>query len=163
MVIVARPAGNRYVVVVLWEGKMKYVYLLGLIASCVGLAGWQPQDSAAQAEIQQEITPSTIGSHKKRLVHLVWFKMKEGFDHDAFVKKLQKLDDIEVVNDFEVGNFANLEDPRAMSDFELVLQMSFESEADYRKYQSHPLHLQLKKEIGGFLNGPPVTYDYWSE
>ena len=81
----------------------------------------------------------------------------------SFVKKLQKLDDIEVVNDFEVGSFANLNDPRAMSDFELVMQMSFESEADYRKYQSHPHHLQLKKEIGGFLNGPPVTYDYWSE
>ena len=92
---------------------MKYVCLLGLIASCVGLAGWQPQDSAAKAEIQQEITPSTMGAQKKRLVHLVWFKMKAGFDHGAFVKKLQKLDDIEVVNDFEVGSFANLKDPQS--------------------------------------------------
>ncbi len=142
---------------------MKYVCLLGLIASCVGLAEWQSQDSVAKDAVQQELTSNTDASQKKRLVHLVWFKMKEGFDRDAFVKALRKMDDIEMVNDLEIGSFADLGDPRAMCDFGMVFRMSFENESDYRKYQSHPLHLQLKGKVGDFLTEPPVTYDYWSE
>ena len=124
----------------------------------------QAADDMKQALEQAE---QALGKHKtadaKRLVHVVWFKMKEDADRDAFVTELQKLEGIEEVNDLEVGRFQDLGDARAMSDLDMVMQMGFRSEDEYRTYQDHPIHVQLKSSVGAYISGPPVTYDYWSE
>ncbi len=100
------------------------------------------------------------------LVHIVWLKMKDDAspqDHAALIAELEKLAGISEVKGLEIGRFHELGDSRAMSDLDLVMQMRFSTEDEYRTYQDHPIHLQLKKDIGKYLGGPPVTYDYWTE
>jgi len=118
------------------------------------------QLKAASAEIQKL---KSEAADKKQLIHIVWFKMKPEADKSELIAKIKKLEAIEVLNDLEVGKFQDLGDARAMSDLDLVMQMGFDSEEDYKIYQAHPIHLDLKKAVGVFLSGPPVTYDFWTE
>jgi len=95
------------------------------------------------------------------LVHVVYFKMKADASKEDLITEIKKLEEIEVLHNLEVGVFEDLADPRAMSDYDIIMQMEFEKEADYKTYQAHPIHLALKAAVGQYLAGPPVTYDYW--
>ena len=97
------------------------------------------------------------------LVHIVYFKMKEDASKEGLIKEIKKLEGIEVLHNLEVGTFQDLGDKRAMSEFGIVMQMEFANETDYKTYQAHPIHLALKKAVGAYLAGPPVTYDYWEK
>ena len=94
------------------------------------------------------------------LVHLVYFDLKPEANKKVFVEALKNLGDIPSVNDLEVGHFKDLSDKRALSDFEIMMQMSFDSEKDYTTYQNHPIHLKLKSLAAKFVSAPPATYDY---
>ena len=94
------------------------------------------------------------------LVHTVYLTLKPDADQVALISEINKIEAIEVLHDLEIGTFENLEDKRALSDYQLMMSMSFENEADYKTYQAHELHLALKENIVQFLAGPPVTYDY---
>ncbi len=122
----------------------------------------QTQEKFERATQKSGQSPAPSDS-KRQLVHLVWFDMKADADHRAFFVELRKLEAIQQVNGLEIGKFQELGDQRAMSELELVMRMSFDSEEDYRTYQDHPVHQQLKQDIGLYLDGPPVTYDYWTE
>lgn len=76
--------------------------------------------------------------------------------------KMEKMEAIPVLSNLEIGKFQDLGDQRAMSDFSIVMQMDFDSEENYRRYQEHPIHLALKRAIGLFLGASPITYDYWT-
>ena len=96
-----------------------------------------------------------------KFVHVVYFTLKEKADIDLLIKEIKKLKAIEVLHNLEIGTFADLGDKRALSQYDLVMQMDFKSRADYEIYQIHPLHLQLKKAMMNLLAGPPATYDYF--
>ncbi len=93
------------------------------------------------------------------LVHVVFFKTKPDADLNALGAAIEKLASIKEVKDLQYGSFEDLGDARAL-DFDLMMEMSFDSEADYKIYQAHPVHLQLKEAVKSFLAGPPATYDY---
>lgn len=97
------------------------------------------------------------------LVHIVYFKLKEDASKKGLIAEIKKLKNIEVLDNLEVGVFEDLGDSRAMSDYDVMMQMEFENEEDYKTYQAHPIHLALKKAVGAYLAGPPVTYDYWEK
>lgn len=97
------------------------------------------------------------------LVHIVYFKLKEDASKDGLIAEIKKLEGIDVLKNLEVGTFQDLGDKRAMSQFDVVMQMEFENETDYKIYQAHPIHLALKAAAGAYLAGPPVTYDYWEK
>ncbi|MDF1864785.1 MAG: Dabb family protein [Saprospiraceae bacterium] len=99
----------------------------------------------------------------KQLVHIVLLKLKEDVDKPALINEIKKLENIEEVKNLNIGAFQDLGDARAMSDYEIVLSMEFEAEEAYQTYQAHEIHLKLKENIGKYLAGPPVTYDYWEQ
>jgi len=119
------------------------------------------QLETATSEIQK--LKMELAEDKKQLIHIVWFKMKPEADKSALIAEIKKLEKIEILNDLEVGKFEDLGDTRAMSDLDLVMQMGFDSEEDYKTYQAHPIHLNLKKAAGKYIAAPPVTYDFWTE
>lgn len=94
------------------------------------------------------------------ITHIVFFDLKPEANKEAFINELTKVSEIDEVLDFDYGSFKNLNDARAMQEFELVMEMSFQSEAAYKAYQDHPIHMQLKSNVKDYLNAPPVTYDY---
>jgi len=158
-----------------------FIRALGLGFCCIGLLGTVGCDrvvreeleksEAELARVRQQLDARSSSrteavQEAPRLVHLVWFTLKDGGNEQecrALVAELKKLVEIPGVQDFEVGQFQPLGDERAMSQLDMVMQMGFDSEIAYRTYQDHPIHLQLKEDIGKYLGGPPITYDYWSK
>ena len=119
------------------------------------------------AQLRKIATESENNSNdtRSRLVHLVWFKLKPELSKEQienFIGEVNKLQRIDFVDEFEVGNFADLGDQRAMHDLQMIMSMKFDTEQQYRDYQAHPVHLELKNAAGDYLAGPPVTYDYRS-
>ena len=110
--------------------------------------------SAKAANLEHQIEP------EGDLVHLVFFKVKSDADQAALVAAIKKLATIEAVMDLEVGPFEDIGDARALSDYSLLMQMSFADKAAYETYQKHPVHLELKEKLGAFMAGPPATYDF---
>ncbi len=94
------------------------------------------------------------------LVHLVFLKVKPDADQAALVAEVKKLEGIKEVMDLEIGPFENLGDDRALVEYSMLMQMSFDNKAAYETYQKHPIHLTLKENLGSFVTGPPATYDF---
>ncbi len=65
---------------------------------------------------------------------------------------------LKVLEKYKMDKLKKLE-----KDFYEYNPMGFDSEEDYKTYQSHPIHLGLKKAAGNYIAGPPVTYDFWTE
>ena len=105
-------------------------------------------------QLQAQIEP------EGELVHLVLFKVKPDADQAALVAEVKKLEGIQEVMDLEIGPFEDLGDARALSDYTMLMQMSFADKAAYENYQKHPIHLALKENTGQFMAGPPATYDF---
>ncbi len=120
------------------------------------------QLTALQKTLKEKISTEEEGS----LVHLVFFKVKDDIsveDKTKLMEVLEGLAAIEVVKNLEVGNFEDLGDERALSDYDVVIQMDFSSAADYKKYQEDERHLQAKGALKPFLAGPPASYDFVAE
>ena len=97
------------------------------------------------------------------LVHIVYFNLNEQASVEGLITEIKKLKAIEVVHNLEVGTFQDLGDARAMSYYGVMMQMEFKNEGDYKIYQTHPIHLALKKAVMPYFDGPPATYDYWEK
>jgi len=105
-------------------------------------------------------------SSSTSLVHIVYFpliRQTTRSDISYLIDQIKTLNGIEVVKDLEVGTFQDLGDKRALSQYNVVMQMRFDSQEDYQIYQNHPTHLALREICKAFLNGPPATYDYWTK
>jgi len=98
------------------------------------------------------------------LMHVVYFKMKEGLNAEQMteaVATLESLKQIEEVKTLEVGDLGDTGDARAGSTDGLVLQMAFESLDDLAAYQKNEYHLEQRAKLKDFFGGPPVVYDYY--
>jgi hypothetical protein len=97
------------------------------------------------------------------LKHIVLFNLKDSLpevSHDLFLQSMDQLSSIPEVIEFEWGKFADLKDPRALSEYEYIMRMGFENREAYKRYQNDSLHLRIKKKLRPFLAAPPATYDY---
>lgn len=144
---------------------VKYVLIgsLFLLSACTNTA---IQEELAAVKQDLKVAQNKIVSLKSQLepegelVHLVLFKVKADADQAALVAEVKKLEQIKEVMDLEIGPFEDLGDARALSDYSILMQMSFVNKAAYENYQKHPTHLALKENIGKFMSGPPATYDF---
>jgi len=97
------------------------------------------------------------------LVHVVLFKLKTSMsdgDLKYFEKELWKMASIDVVKNLQIGKYEDLEDKRAMEDYQMIMYMEFRNHDDYIVYKNHPKHLLLKERSRDFLAGVPRTYHY---
>ena len=135
-----------------------FVFLLLTIG--VLLSHCKPIDQSRQKET---LTTSLSGTKAYPLVHIVFFKLKEGTDVDSLIYEIKKIEKIPGLKNLEVGQFKDLDDVRALSEYQVMMQMRFANRADYHIYQKHPLHLSLQENAKAYLAGPPVTYDYFAK
>ncbi len=128
-------------------------------------------NSSLQSEletVQNELTTaretiaelSAPANETGELVHIVLFKVKPDADQAAFIAEIKKLAEIETVRKLEVGPYEDMGDARALSDYGVIMEMTFADKAAYESYQKHPIHLALKDNTMSFLAGPPATYDF---
>lgn len=145
---------------------MKNIGIIILLLCLIGCSNSDNQKALKQMKEELSLAKSTIERLNSQiepegdLVHVVFFKTKPEADIVALGKEIEKLKAIEVIKDLQYGAFENLEDQRALSDYSMMLEMSFDNKVDYQTYQKHPIHLQLKENAKAFLAGPPATYDY---
>lgn len=144
---------------------MKYFlfFSLFILVSCTDTA---TQDELSKVKSELATAKAKISELESSiepegdLVHVVFFKVKSDADEAALVAEIKKLEEIEEVMDLEVGPFEDLQDTRALSEYSVMMEMSFADEAAYQTYQKHPIHLKLKENAKPFLAGPPATYDF---
>ena len=95
-----------------------------------------------------------------KLVHMVFFKLKEGTDEAALTREIHTLASIDGLMDLQTGPFQDLGDERALAEHNWIIEMSFDDVEAYEHYQVHPTHLALKKKLKSWMANPPSTYDY---
>ena len=147
---------------------MKMKYLLLIPALCMFIGCSNPQLEKEVEALKKELSEAEAAivelnsqtTQEGELVHMVFLKVKPDTDQAALMDEMKKLAEIEGVQDFAVGPFENLGDARALSEYALVMEMSFADSAAYGVYQKHPTHLNLRENLGQYLAGPPATFDY---
>lgn len=150
---------------------MRYTLFFLYIISFLGMGckearpDLSPQLAEAQAQLsEQEVVIAELEKgYENQLVHTVYFKLKENISEEektAMLVEIEKLRNIEVVNNLEVGIFKELGDERALSEYEIMFQITLDNEEEYHIYQAHEIHQNLKKEAAKYLGAPPVTHDF---
>jgi len=121
--------------------------------------------SACTATIENNTTDSGLDRNYP-IVHMIFLNLKDDLmenDRVNFINSIEQLAEINVVHNLNYGNFKDLRDPRALDEYELVIQMQFASHADYLSYQKDERHLKLKQMGGLLLAGPPSTYHFTND
>ena len=150
---------------------MKYFTLLVTLIFLTACSNPELEQELELLNIRLEKTSATLDSTRNelelfkneesgQLTHIVFFKLKPDVDQSALIAEIKKLEMIKEVKDLEVGPFENLGDERALSEYSMVMEMSFEDADAYQVYQVHPIHLALRQAVKSYLAGPPATYDY---
>lgn len=101
--------------------------------------------------------------YENQLVHMVFFPLKEDLtteQKDSFLIKIETLKRISDVQGLSVGEFADLNDKRALAQYGVAVTMGFENKDNYHTYQNHPIHLELKSSVGKYLSAPPASFDF---
>ncbi|NNC95165.1 MAG: Dabb family protein [Chitinophagales bacterium] len=96
-------------------------------------------------------------------VHTVYLNIHDTLpqnDIDFMILEMKKIQDIPKVLNFTCGEFEDVMDDRAMDRYELVMQMEFDNIDDYKIYQEHPIHLNLRKVAAGYLSERPAVHDF---
>ncbi len=97
------------------------------------------------------------------LVHIVFLNVRDNLsetEYAKFIEELNQLQGIPNVRSFTLGDRKDLDDPRQIGEYEIVMSMAFDDEVGYQTYQDHPKHVALKKVLESFLDGAPAVYDY---
>lgn len=113
-------------------------------------------------QIKKQIPPD-IKIEATQFMHLVYLDVKDDLtvhEKSEFENMIRRLEQIPEVLSFQIGVFKDVGDPRALSQYEYVLNLLFENKAAYDIYQSSDIHVNVKKALSNFLSGPPATYDF---
>ena len=155
-----------------YKQPLFYLVLFSLLAACSPNAAVQQELEKVKAEMaktQAALEQANAeledlqSSGQNLLVHVVYFRLKKDLSDQekaAFVKEVKTLEQIEEVQNLLVGPFEDLDDARALSEYNMVMQMAFSSKEDYDNYQKHPVHLALKGNLPKYFAGSPATYDF---
>lgn len=136
---------------------------------CIDLQEKLRKSEAALFEKTNELNAAMQGRTERseasgKLVHVVYFDLKPDLTEkqkSTFFEDINKLKKIKFLLDLKIGTLAKSGDARMLSDFEMMMQMSFNSLDELAQYQAHKVHLELKKKAGNYLAAPPRVYDYW--
>ena len=142
-----------------------------LLSACFSNPDYPAQLEAAQTEIQALKTQleNRIQAQEEQisfentLVHIVLLQLNEDIsdeEKETLVKKLESLADIPTVKNLQIGMPEDTDDPRAMTDYDLVLHMGFSSLDNLVTYQKDENHLAIRADLKPYLAKPPVVYDF---
>jgi len=120
--------------------------------------------NTAKLENQKADTIAKLSN--KKLMHIVYLKTKDNLDELALIEiktQLQSLAEISGVIDLTVGTKAKTNDNRHFENYNLALQMKFNSIDDLNVYAINEYHLKVRESIKPVLTAPPIVFDYWIE
>ncbi len=143
---------------------MKPLLLLTLLmlTACTS-SKHEHQEQTQKVNLLLEEISSLKNEQTGRLTHIVYFDLKDEINEELFFNEIEKLSGIKEVKDFNYGLFKDLKDTRALSQYDAVMEMSFENLETYEVYKFHPTHLSVREQLKSMLAAPPATYDFMKE
>jgi len=111
-------------------------------------------------------TVNHTGYQSGDLIHTVILKLKpEATEHriEEIITELKSLSSIKETKCLQVATQAHTSDPRAKTDYHIILQIAFDNEEELQSYSTHPYHLEVRSGLKNDLAQVPVVYDYWIE
>ena len=150
------------------------IYYLVFLFFLISCHSKEDRDALVMAQLKQQIAEKELVRAKAALevvkqeqsyalVHLVFFTFKSDLSDTqktVFLDRLKELGNIPEVHSFKVGTFVDLNDPRALNEYDAVISMAFENEGAYQTYQKSTIHQQVKQSLAVFLAAKPAAYDY---
>lgn len=96
-----------------------------------------------------------------KLVHTVFFKLKNEADKQALLTSLETFKKIELIKRLEIGVFEDTGNPKSeLTEHQVTVQMTFDDLGAFRLYEKHPIHLASIEATKNLMAGPPIGYDY---
>lgn len=139
-----------------------YLLLLSIFISCKQ-PDVQNQIQTLQSESLEDkksAYDSNDQNEEHLFHHLVFLNIKANIDTSILVQELQKLAEIDDVKNFNVNLYKDMKDERALSDYGIMMKMSFIDQDAYERYQVDSLHQNMIMSTKQYMAGPPVSYDY---
>ena len=108
---------------------MKNIGIIILLFCVIGCSSVVEQNEFKKIKAELATAKSEIENLKLQiepegdLVHLVLFKTKPDADFIALGKEIEKMEAIAVIKDLQYGAFENLGDERALSDYQMIIEM----------------------------------------
>ena len=127
--------------------------IICIICLSCSLDGKQSRSMPAMKEAKIFTNPDEIR-------HLVFLDVKREVNLDSLIIELYHLSKLESVSSFSIGKYKELNDLKAMSDYELILDMTFTNKKTYLSYQSDSLHQTMISKSMKCMAGPPASFDY---
>lgn len=144
-----------------------------LLLGCYSVPNTAAELKAAQSEIkalQAQLDRQVQVQEESRnfaglLVHVVTLQLKATVseaERQTIRTELEKLAELPQLQTMQIGTPADTGDPRAVTDYDFILHMGFNSMETLASYQQDERHLAVRAAIGPFLAGPPVVYDFYT-
>ena len=103
-------------------------------------------------------------SSDSSLIHTVYFDLKSDLNPEQkqfFVNELKKLSKIKTIKEISIGAYEDLQDARALQEYDFSMVLRFNHLSEYQQYQTDSIHLQSKMNTKDLLAAPPRTYDFF--
>jgi len=113
---------------------------------------------------ETSLKTSTYTVNSKKLIHIVYLKTISSLPNKELQKvkqQLLSLKNVEGVKNLKVGLKADTSDRRHFENYNLVLQMEFDSIEALEKYSVDEFHLKVREKLKAYLATSPVVFDYW--
>ncbi len=107
-----------------------------------------------------------IGYEKGDLVHTVILSLKDSTTEtrkEEILDLLKGLKEVSGTKRLFTSIPAETDDSRAKRDYDIILQMAFDSVKKLERYSTDSFHLNVRDQLKKDLSGPPIVYDYWVE
>jgi len=106
---------------------------------------------------------SASSDRSNQLVHMVFFKPKSEAAKQRLIKSLETFRTIDVIRNVQIGLGEDTNNPKGfLSDYSVVLQLTFANLAKFRVYEKHPVHLASIEATKDLMASPPMGYDYYT-
>jgi len=147
--------------------KRCFISLISIVL-LLGCAEEKDSNTRQLERLEQEIAElanrlENLPDHKAGLTHLVFLNLKDDISPgqvEVIMERINQLGNIANVRNFSIGHYQDVSDPRAMSQYEIVLELAFENAAELASYQKDEQHIAIRADLKKYLASPPVTYDY---
>lgn len=113
-------------------------------------------------QVQKKTTNENYVSGQ--LVHTVLLKLKDNVSSERakeVMELIETLSQIEEANGLFVASPADTPDPRAVQNYDFILQMAFNSIEELTTYSTNEYHLKVRSQIKNDLSATPLVFDYW--
>lgn len=126
----------------------RWLLFLGLVSAAYSCGEPEAEDLAA-----------TEGCSIHHDVHLVLIDSLSAADRVMVLEQLASLSAVSGVSGFSLSERAETNDPRALKEVDVSIRMCFSDTSAMKNYRIDPDHLEVKKNIAGFLKAPPTVID----